>query len=45
MNRQIQEFANRLKLSWIRMHYQEVETRTNEVYLQNLFKKEIEQRP
>ncbi|MFT8319521.1 MAG: IS21-like element helper ATPase IstB [Bacillus sp. (in: firmicutes)] len=44
MNTQIQEFARRLKLSWIREHYHEVEAETNEKYLLQLFEKEIEQR-
>ena len=44
MNGQIQEFAKRLKLSWIREHYHELEALTNETYLLKLFEKEIEQR-
>ncbi|MCB5237192.1 IS21-like element helper ATPase IstB [Niallia circulans] len=44
MSTQIQEFAKRLKLSWIREHYQEIEATSNEEYLLKLFEKEIEQR-
>jgi len=44
LNGQIQEFAKRLKLSWIREHYHEIEAITNETYLLKLFEKEIEQR-
>lgn len=44
MNTQIQEYAKRLKLSWIREHYHELEAPSNEEYLLQLFEKEIEQR-
>ncbi|MGO5014863.1 IS21-like element helper ATPase IstB [Niallia sp. Sow4_A1] len=44
MSTQIQEFAKRLKLSWIREHYQEITATSNEEYLLKLFEKEIEQR-
>lgn len=44
MNTLIQQYAKRLKLSWIREHYQEIEATTNEDYLVKLFEKEIEQR-
>lgn len=36
--------AKRLKLSWIREHYHELEAASNEEYLLKLFEKEIEQR-
>lgn len=44
MSTKIQEFAKRLKLSWIREHYHELEAASNEEYLLKLFEKEIEQR-
>lgn len=44
MNEKIKEYAKRLKLSWIREHYHEVEARTNEEFLLQLFEKEIAQR-
>ncbi|MGE7664890.1 IS21-like element helper ATPase IstB [Ureibacillus composti] len=44
MYTQIQEYAKRLKLSWIREHYHEVEATSNENYLLQLFEKEIEKR-
>jgi DNA replication protein DnaC len=44
LNTQIQEYAKRLKLSWIREHYHEVKAISNEDYLLQLFEKEIEQR-
>jgi DNA replication protein DnaC len=44
LNTQIQEYAKRLKLSWIREHYHELEAVSNEQYLLQLFEKEIEQR-
>lgn len=44
MNPQIVEYAKRLKLSWIREHYHEVEATSNEEFLVRLFEKEIEQR-
>lgn len=44
MNPCIQEYAKRLKLSWIREHYHEVEETDPEAFLLRLFEKEIEQR-
>lgn len=44
MNPMIQEYAKRLKLSWIREHYHEVEETDPEIFLLKLFEKEIEQR-
>ncbi|UOR10649.1 IS21-like element helper ATPase IstB [Halobacillus amylolyticus] len=44
MNDLIQEYAKRLKLSWVREHYHEVEAATQEEFLLKLFEKEIEQR-
>lgn len=44
LNPQIQEYAKRLKLSWIREHYHEVQAASNEDYLLQLFEKEIHQR-
>ncbi len=44
MNTEIQEYAKRLKLSWIREHYHEIEAASHEEYLRKLFEKEIEQR-
>lgn len=44
MNAQIQEYAKRLKLSWVREHYHEIEASSNEEYLLQLFEKEIQQR-
>ncbi|MBN8208931.1 IS21-like element helper ATPase IstB [Bacillus sp. NTK071] len=44
MNHQIEMLAKRLKLSWIREHYQEVKAETNEEFLLELFKKEVENR-
>ena len=44
MSTQIQDFDKRLKLIWIREHYQELEVTSNEEYLLELFEKEIEQR-
>jgi DNA replication protein DnaC len=40
----IKEYAKRLKLSWIREHYQDVQAETNEQYLLKLFEQEIRQR-
>ncbi|WP_243138237.1 IS21-like element helper ATPase IstB [Heliorestis acidaminivorans] len=40
----IQEYAKRLKLSWIREHYHEIEATSNEEYILRLFEKEIQQR-
>ena len=44
MNSIVQQYAKRLKLSWIREHYHEINAGTNEEYLIKLFEKEIEQR-
>ncbi|MFG6119318.1 IS21-like element helper ATPase IstB [Thalassobacillus sp. B23F22_16] len=44
MNHQIEVLAKRLKLSWIREHYQEVQADTNEEFLLELFKREVENR-
>jgi len=44
LNTQIQEFAKRLKLSWIREHYDDIEAASNEEFLFKLFEKEIQQR-
>lgn len=44
MNTQIQEYAKRLKLSWVREHYHEIEAASNEEYLLQLFEREIQQR-
>ncbi len=44
MNHQIEMLAKRLKLSWIREHYQEVKADTNEEFLLELFKREVENR-
>jgi len=44
MNTQIQEYAKRLKLSWIREHYNEVEASSHEEFLLRLFENEIQQR-
>ncbi|MBU8908975.1 IS21-like element helper ATPase IstB [Desertibacillus haloalkaliphilus] len=44
MQGKIQEYAKRLKLSWIREHYREVQAANTEEYLLKLFEKEIEQR-
>ncbi|XQY91881.1 IS21-like element helper ATPase IstB [Metabacillus sp. HB246100] len=44
MNTLIQQYAKRLKLSWVREHYHEIEATTNEEFLIKLFEKEIEQR-
>jgi DNA replication protein DnaC len=40
----IQEYAKRLKLSWIREHFHEVDSKNPQEYLLTLFEKEIEQR-
>lgn len=40
----IEAHAKRLKLSWIRQHYQEVEAASKEEYLRKLFEREIAQR-
>lgn len=44
MNTQIQEYAKRLKLSWIRENYHEIKASTNEEFLLRLFEKEVAQR-
>ncbi|SHP76144.1 DNA replication protein [Mycobacteroides abscessus subsp. abscessus] len=44
MNQQIQSYAKRLKLSWIREHYHEVQATTHEDFLLKLFEEEIQQR-
>lgn len=44
MDELIQNYAKRLKLSWIRKHYKEVKAESHEDYLLTLFEKEIEQR-
>jgi DNA replication protein DnaC len=44
MNEQIKSYAKRLKLSWIKEHFHEVQAATNEEYLFKLFESEIQQR-
>jgi DNA replication protein DnaC len=44
MNEQIQTYAKRLKLSWIKEHFHEVEASTHEEFLLKLFEAEIQQR-
>ncbi|SDI42005.1 DNA replication protein DnaC [Alteribacillus persepolensis] len=44
MREHIEEYAKRLKLSWVREHYHEVQAETNEKYLLKLFEKEVENR-
>jgi len=44
LRRTIEEHAKRLKLSWIREHYHEVEASTHEEFLFKLFEQEIQQR-
>ncbi|EWG08330.1 MULTISPECIES: IS21-like element helper ATPase IstB [Cytobacillus] len=44
MNTNIEEYAKRLKLSWIREHYHEIEAASNEEYILKLFEHEIQQR-
>lgn len=44
MHEQIQSYAKRLKLSWIKEHFHEVEASTQEKYLLKLFESEIQQR-
>src|SRR5690625_728289 len=44
MIEQIETYAKRLKLSWIREHYHEVEAETNQEYLLKLFENEVPQR-
>lgn len=44
MIEQIETYAKRLRLSWIREHFHKVEAETNQEYLLKLFKNEVEQR-
>lgn len=44
MNEQIEVYAKRLKLSWIRENYHEVEAKNNQEYLLKLFEKEVQNR-
>lgn len=44
METTIEKYAKRLKLSWIRQHYQEVEATSNEEFLLKLMEQEIQQR-
>lgn len=44
MEQTIEEYAKRLKLSWIRQHYHEVEATSNEEFLLKLMEQEIQQR-
>ncbi len=44
MNEQIKTYAKRLKLSWIKEHFHEVEGSNNQEYLFKLFEAEIQQR-
>ncbi|WP_405098602.1 ATP-binding protein [Oceanobacillus sp. FSL H7-0719] len=44
MNKQIEEYAKRLKLSWIRENYHEVEASNNQEYLLKLFEKVVQNR-
>ena len=44
MEQTIEEYPKRLKLSWIRQHYQEVEATSNEEFLLKLMEQEIQQR-
>src|SRR5699024_7132905 len=44
MKEQIEAYAKRLKLSWIREHYHEVEDDNNHEYLLQLFEKEVQNR-
>ena len=44
MNDQIKAYAKRLKLSWIKEHFHEVEGSNNQDYLFKLFEAEIQQR-
>lgn len=44
MNEQIEAYAKRLKLSWIREHFHEIEAENNEEYLLRLFEKEVQNR-
>ena len=44
MEQTIEEYAKKLKLSWIRQHYHEVEASSNEEFLLKLMEQEIQQR-
>ncbi|WP_027964695.1 IS21-like element helper ATPase IstB [Halalkalibacillus halophilus] len=44
MNHLIEAHAKRLKLSWIREHYHEIEADSNQEYLLKLFEKEVQNR-
>lgn len=44
MNEQIEAYAKRLKLSWIREHYHEIKAENNHDYLLQLFEKEVQNR-
>jgi DNA replication protein DnaC len=44
MSERIRSYAKRLKLSWIKNHFHEVEATTNEEFLIKLFEAEIQQR-
>lgn len=44
MNEQIEEYAKRLKLSWIRENFHEIEATNNQEYLLKLFEKEVQNR-
>ncbi|WP_211653429.1 IS21-like element helper ATPase IstB [Planococcus alpniumensis] len=44
MEQLIEEYAKRLKLSWIRQHYHEVEASSNEEFLLKLMEQEVQQR-
>ncbi len=44
MNDQIKLYAKRLKLSWIREHFSEVEAESNQEYLFKIFEQEIQNR-
>lgn len=41
MREQIEEYAKRLKLSWIREHYHEVQADNHEAFLLEIFRQEI----
>ncbi|MCK0473034.1 IS21-like element helper ATPase IstB [Halalkalibacter sp. APA_J-10(15)] len=41
---QIEDYAKRLKLSWIRENYREIQAGSNEEYLLKLFEKEVQNR-
>lgn len=44
MNEQIESYAKRLKLSWIRENYHQIEANSNQEYLLKLFEKEVQNR-